>query len=129
MLRENFIYWHWEEEVGILQRIPEPLTLCNHCDMHIPAVQLVKHRRTARYEKAEEIWIRQRDVKMAERCGKMGFRFYIREGDALVDVVSKFKTWDVPWTKRMMTGWRYDGTSSGRGGSVGYWGRFYEGKG
>ena len=38
-----------------------------------------------------EMWLIQRDVEIAERCGEMKFSLYGREGGALVEVVAKFK--------------------------------------
>ena len=41
----------------------------NHCGSHMQVARLVKHRRAARCEKATEMWLRQRDMEMSEKCG------------------------------------------------------------
>ena len=56
--------------------------------MNMPAAWMERHRRMARYNRMRII---KRDVEMAERCGEIEFRFYGREGDALVEGVSQFK--------------------------------------
>ena len=48
----------------ILQEVPEPLTQCDHCGIHMPVARLIKHMYKARCEKAIEIRLMQRDVKM-----------------------------------------------------------------
>ena len=57
----------------------------------MPAARLVEHRWTARREKATEMQLSRRDVDIVERCWEMEFRFYRREGDALVELVANFK--------------------------------------
>ena len=73
-LRGNFMYRHWKSNMVILQEVPEPMSRCNQCGIHIPAALLMKHRWTSRCEKAMEILLRQRDIEMAERCGDMELR-------------------------------------------------------
>ena len=59
--------------------------------MHMPATQLVKHRRKTIREKVTDMQLNQRDVDMAERCKEMGLILYVREGDVLVKEVENFK--------------------------------------
>ena len=62
----------------IIQEVPKPLPICDHCGLYMPSAWLNKHRRAARCEKATEIWLRRRDLEMGERCGKMDFSLYGR---------------------------------------------------
>ena len=39
----------------------------------------------------DEMWIRRRDVEMAERCGEVEFSLYGRKGGKLVEEVANFK--------------------------------------
>ena len=50
----------------IIQEGREPLPICDHCGMHMPEAQMMKHIRTAICYKAKEIRIRRRDVEMVE---------------------------------------------------------------
>ena len=67
-LREHFMYRHWKSKVAILQELPVPLSQCNNYGIHMPALRMMKNRRTDRCEKSMEMWLRRRGVEMAERC-------------------------------------------------------------
>ena len=90
-LRENFMYQHWKLKVAIVYEGMEPLPRCEQCGMHTPADRLFKHRRTDKCNKATERRLRQRDMEMAARCGKMNFSLYVEEGENMVEGVEKFK--------------------------------------
>ena len=57
----------------------------------MPAARLMKHRRKSICEKAVEMWIRQRCVKMVGRCEDMELILYDIEWDTLVELVANFK--------------------------------------
>ena len=40
---ENFMYWHWKENVTIIQEGAEPLPRCDKCGMHMPSARLIEH--------------------------------------------------------------------------------------
>ena len=85
-LREHFMYRQCKLRLEIIQEGTEPLPRCDHCEIHIPAVHMIKHIRTERRNKAMEMRLRRRDVQMLERCEDMEFILYGREGGALVNV-------------------------------------------
>ena len=61
------MYQHWKSKATITQKGTEPITLCDHSGIKIPATRLTKHIQTAMCEKSTEMRIRQRDVEMVER--------------------------------------------------------------
>ena len=63
------------------------------------AAQLIKHRRAVICHKDMDMWIRRRDVEMAERCGEMEFSLYGRDGGALAERVSNFNYLGSPLDK------------------------------
>ena len=85
------MYQHWKLKVAIVYEGMEPLPRCEQCGMHTPADRLFKHRRTDKCNKATERRLRQRDMEMAARCGKMNFSLYVEEGENMVEGVETFK--------------------------------------
>ena len=75
-LIEHFIYRHWKLEMAMIQEGTKSLPKCDHCLMHIPADHIIKHRWTAIFNKATEMWLRQRDLEMAERCREIYLSLY-----------------------------------------------------
>ena len=61
------------------------LPSCNHCGRHMPEVHLENHRSMDRCEKAMDICLMRRDIEITERCGKIEFSLYSREGNTLVE--------------------------------------------
>ena len=59
-----------------IQEVTEPIPRCDHHGMYMPKAWLIKHKQTAIYNKVTDMWIRRRDVDMAERCGDMEFGLY-----------------------------------------------------
>ena len=55
------------------------------------AARIFKHRQLDKCHKEMERRIRQRDVEMAERCGKMEFSLEGGEGEEKVDNVTTFR--------------------------------------
>ena len=91
MLREHFIFRHWESKVAILQEGPEPLLWYDQCGIHMQTARLFKHRQSAKCHKLTERRLLQRDVEMEARCGEMEFNLYGEEGDEIVDNVPTFR--------------------------------------
>ena len=88
--REHFMHWNWKARVVIIQEGPEPITRYHHYEMHMPAARQIKYIRTARCDKATDMWLIPRHVEMGENCGEMEFRLYGREGGELVEGVVNF---------------------------------------
>ena len=66
---------------------------------------------------------------MSERCGEMEFCLKGGEGSKRVEGGRRLGTWEGPYTKRMMIGRLYGGTSCVQGRSGGDWEHFSDGKG
>ena len=80
------MYRKWKVKVVIIQEGTEPLPRCDHCGMHMPVEQLIKHIHNARCDKVTEMQLIWRDMDMVERCGEMDLILYRREGGKLVCV-------------------------------------------
>ena len=63
-LRENFMFWNWKLKVNILQEVPEQLTRCDKCRMHMEATRLFKNRQSDKCHKLTERGLQQRVVEM-----------------------------------------------------------------
>ena len=55
--------------------------------------------------------IRQRDLEMVSRCGKMELSLYREGGYYMVEGVDILNIWGKPYAKQMMIGQRYGATS------------------
>ena len=59
--------------MSIMQEGPETLQRCDQFGMHMPAVNIFKHRQFDKCNKATKRRLRRRDVEMAARCGEIEF--------------------------------------------------------
>ena len=64
-----------------MQEGPEPLSECDQCGMHMQAAMLFKNIKSDKCHKLMERSLQQRDVEMADMCGKMEFSLDREKGD------------------------------------------------
>ena len=67
ILREHFMYRHFQPKVEVVQEGEELLPLCDLYRMHMPMVRIIKHHRTYICEKNTQIRWRRRYVVIVER--------------------------------------------------------------
>ena len=72
-LRENFMYHHFRSKVAMVQEVEDPLPRCDLCVIHITAGRIIRHRRTARCNKNNQMRWRRRDVAIADRYSEVTF--------------------------------------------------------
>ena len=53
----------------IVHEVTDPLPRCPICFMHMHTVRLIKQQRTDMYNRVTEMWLRRRDVEIAQREG------------------------------------------------------------
>ena len=85
------MYRHWKANIEILREVPSPLQWYTNYDMNVLAAILEKNKQTAIYDRATEMRLRRRYVKLAQRSGDMELSLYGREVDTLVEGVDQFK--------------------------------------
>ena len=66
-IREHFMYCHFLSNVVVLQEGAEPLPICDLSGMDIKAGRLIRHQRTAWYEKNSQMRWWRMDVPIAAR--------------------------------------------------------------
>ena len=62
---EQFIYAHFHSRVVVLQEGREPLPQCSKCGMSFSSGSILKHQRTSRLNKYDQMRWRRRDVTIA----------------------------------------------------------------
>ena len=67
-LRKHFMCHHFRSKVMMFQDRAEPLPPFDLCGLHMPARRVIKHQRTACYDKNTQMSWRRRDVAIVDRC-------------------------------------------------------------
>ena len=66
--RKHFMYRPFRSNVAVVQEGVDILPCCDLCGMHMPAGRIIRHRKTARYNKNTQMRWRSRDVAITARC-------------------------------------------------------------
>ena len=88
-LRENFMYRQCFLWISVVQKGTKPLPRCDLYGMHMPAEQLIKHRRMQRYNRTTQMRWRRRYVAIVSRYAEAPFRLM---GDNKVDYTERVDT-------------------------------------
>ena len=79
-LKEHFTFQQFWSQIAVVQEGKEPLPCCNLCEMHMPAGRLVKHLRTAQYDRDMQMSWRIRDVEIGENSTGATFSIMREDG-------------------------------------------------
>ena len=90
-LRENFMYPHFKSKVAVFQGGTEPLPRRDLCGMHMPAGRLIRHRKTARYDKNTQMRWRRWDVAITARFLEATFSLTGEEEEECINGVEVLK--------------------------------------
>ena len=66
-LSNHFMYRHFCLRVAVVHEGNDPLPRCDFCNLHIPAVRLIKHHSTRRWNSTTQIRWWRRDVAIASQ--------------------------------------------------------------
>ena len=67
------------------------MTWCRNCSMYIPVLKLLQHQCTDSCNRSMYMRLWRQDVELFQREEEMGFSFYDREDDPLVEEVSQLQ--------------------------------------
>ena len=85
------MYRHFRSKVTVFQEGAESLPRCNFCIVHMPAGQIIKHKRTAICDKNIQMWWRRRDVEIPDKCFEAIFSLTGEDDTECIEGVEVFK--------------------------------------
>ena len=85
------MYRHFLSKVAVVQEGLEPLPHCNLCVIHMPAGQIIRHKRTACSEKNTQMRWHRRDAMIKSMCSEAKFSLTGEEEAEHIEEVEVFK--------------------------------------
>ena len=85
------MYRHFLSKVAVVQEGLEPLPHCNLCVIHMPAGQIIRHKRTACSEKNTHMRWHRRDAMIKSMCSEATFILTGEEEAERIEGVEVFK--------------------------------------
>ena len=90
-LCEHFMFRHFRSKVAVVQEGKETLPCCEMCGMKIPAWRLIRHKRTARWDRNTQMMWRRWDMAVAAKCSEAMFILIGEDKLERIEGVGRFK--------------------------------------